>query len=292
MLSYSSLKKESEPGSKENVAMDVEADTGSADQEKEKKLSGSLVRAGTMRKRSYSFSDGPMKHPPLPPVKRWKSGRGGGGRGGGRGGVGVSGSKNVLPSKFLLGGNINDPLNLNSLNDEKISRVVNAVTPESSPLPTPTHRKEDYKIEVLIPLNISDPLNLNAANDDDSDYEAKLISPQVKKKKIRHRKRLRKAMSAVDLSNLPGPKPELEEGHEGDISGTDEDEPKTKSQGSSSVQEEVQQAKEDVATPAGKVEKTNSVSSEQKSLGVAGATYKTKNEKFQYGNYNQYYGYR
>ena len=100
-------------------------------------------------------------------------------------------------------------------------------------------------------------------------------------------------MSAVDLSNLPGPKPELEEAHEGDISGTDEDEPKTKSQGSSSVQEEVQQAKEDVATPAGKVEKTNSVSSEQKSLAVGGgATFKAKNEKFQYGNYNQYYGYR
>ena len=56
---YSSLKKESEPGSKENVAVDVETgDTGSADQEKEKKLAGSLVRAGTMRKRSYSFSDG------------------------------------------------------------------------------------------------------------------------------------------------------------------------------------------------------------------------------------------
>ena len=286
----SSLKVDSEPGSKENVAVEVENSEAAptSEQEKDKKVAGSLVRPVTMRKRSYSFSDGPMKHPPLPPVKRWKSGRGGGGRGGGRvGGVGVSGSKNVLPSKFLLGGNINDPLNLNSLNDEKISRVVNAVTPESSPLPTPTHRKEDYKIEVLIPLNISDPLNLNAANDDDSDYEAKLISPQVKKKKIRHRKRLRKAMSAVDLSNLPGPKPELEEGHEGDISGTDEDEP---SQGTSAVEEEVNKSKEDPALPAGKVEKTNSITVEQKT--VAGPTFKGKNEKFQYGNYNQYYGYR
>ena len=43
-------------------------------------------------------------------------------------------------------------------------------------------RKEEYKIEVLIPPNISDPLNLNA--EDDSDYEAKLISPLVKKKKV------------------------------------------------------------------------------------------------------------
>ena len=35
---------------------------------------------------------------------------------------------------------------------------------------------------MLIPPNISDPLNLNA--EDDSDYEAKLISPLIKKKKV------------------------------------------------------------------------------------------------------------
>ena len=157
------------------------------------RLGNSGGARGGIRKRSYSFSDGGgegrgggghIKHPPLPPAKRWKVGRPGGGRGrgGGPGGGTVGGSKNVLPSKFLLGGNINDPLNLNSLNDERIARVVNAVTPESSPLPTPKHRKEEYKIEVLIPPNISDPLNLNA--EDDSDYEAKLISPVVRKKKV------------------------------------------------------------------------------------------------------------
>lgn len=32
--------------------------------------------------------------------------------------------KPVLPSKFLLGGNIKDPLNLNSLQDEEINRYV------------------------------------------------------------------------------------------------------------------------------------------------------------------------
>ena len=99
------------------------------------------------------FFLGHMKHPTLPLVKRWKPGRPGGGRGRGAGGGGGGsvhsvhprppGSKNVLPSKFLLGGNINDPLNLNSLNDERIARVVNAVTPESSPLPTPKHRYWD-----------------------------------------------------------------------------------------------------------------------------------------------------
>ena len=75
------------------------------------------MRAGA-RKRSYSFTEGHIKHPAS--VKRWKLGRGGGGRG--RGG-GVPPASNVLPSKFLLGGNIHDPLNLNSLSDEKVARL-------------------------------------------------------------------------------------------------------------------------------------------------------------------------
>ena len=80
-------------------------------------------------------------------------------------------------SKFLLGGNIRDPLNLNSLSDERVSRMVNAVTPESSPIPTPKHRKAEYKIEVLIPPNISDPLNLMNADQIEGEYESQLLSP-------------------------------------------------------------------------------------------------------------------
>ena len=66
--------------------------------------------------------------------------------------------KMVLPSKFLLGGNINDPLNLNSINEED-----NEKTPYSSPLPTPAHRKEPIN---SVPFNITDPLNLESADDD------------------------------------------------------------------------------------------------------------------------------
>ena len=325
------------------------------------------VRGG-IRKRSYSFSDGGgegrgggghIKHPPLPPAKRWKVGRPGGGRGrgGGPGGGAVGGSKNVLPSKFLLGGNINDPLNLNSLNDERIARVVNAVTPESSPIPTPKHRKEEYKIEVLIPPNISDPLNLNA--EDDSDYEAKLISPIVRKKKVRHRKRPRKSLISVSLAQLPGPRPETEEGIEGDVSETEDEEGggggEEESGGEGDEREEDEEeeeeedgAEEDMAVQVlAQVEKeenrpaeveaevVRSSSSEKttaaaekvegkrrkeelevkkrKELEIEGrkrkreqeemaeskkkgkktsSNFKEKNEKFQYGNYNQYYGYR
>ena len=115
-------------------------------------------------------------------------------------------------------------LNLNSLNDERISRVVNAVTPESSPLPTPVHRKEEYKIDVLIPPNISDPLNLNAEDDSDYEAKAKLLISLLVKKKVWVRKRPCKPLLSVDLSHLPGPVPELEVGHDGDISETDEEE--------------------------------------------------------------------
>ncbi|XP_061163161.1 probable RNA methyltransferase Y17G7B.18 [Saccostrea echinata] len=83
----------------------------------------------------------------------------------------------VLPTKFLLGGNINDPLNLNSLNDETINELLNQKTPQSSPLPTPHHRKD---IEVTIPININDPLNLDSNED---------VSSNKKKKRNKHKRK-------------------------------------------------------------------------------------------------------
>lgn len=94
----------------------------------------------------------------------------------------------IPPTKFLLGGNICDPLNLNSMQDEEINRVMNAVTPKSSPLPTPKHKKEI--IEVIIPPNICDPLNLTNCNDNE-EYEKQLISPTKRNSKRRNRKRKR-----------------------------------------------------------------------------------------------------
>lgn len=68
----------------------------------------------------------------------------------------------VLPSNFLLGGNIFDPLNLNSLLDEEVSRALNAETPKSSPLPA----KGRDPVEILIPKDITDPLSLNTCTDE------------------------------------------------------------------------------------------------------------------------------
>ncbi len=99
----------------------------------------------------------------------------------------------VLPTKFLLGGNINDPLNLNSLCDEEISKALNQKTPVSSPLPLPPHKGGEVK--VLIPPNIRDPLGL------DSEFNPNLISPKFEKK--RKHKRKNSAKLAISPIILP-----------------------------------------------------------------------------------------
>lgn len=51
---------------------------------------------------------------------------------------------------------------------------MNAVTPKSSPVPTPPRKKA--QLDVIIPKNIHDPLNLiDCPNDDE--YEQQLLSP-------------------------------------------------------------------------------------------------------------------
>ncbi|XP_034405964.1 7SK snRNA methylphosphate capping enzyme [Cyclopterus lumpus] len=90
-------------------------------------------------------------------------------------------SDSVLPTNFLLGGNIFDPLNLNSLLDEEVNRALNAETPKSSPLPA----KSRDPVEILIPRDITDPLNLNSGIADGSF----MVSPFKSGGRKRHRNR-------------------------------------------------------------------------------------------------------
>lgn len=90
-------------------------------------------------------------------------------------------SDSVLPTNFLLGGNIFDPLNLNSLLDEDVNKALNAETPKSSPLPA----KSRDPVEILIPRDITDPLNLNSGIADSSF----LVSPFKSGGRRRHRNR-------------------------------------------------------------------------------------------------------
>lgn len=99
----------------------------------------------------------------------------------------------VLPTKFLLGGNINDPLNLDSMNDKEINRILNEKTPQSSPIQTPAHRKN---VEVKIPSNISDPLNLNIVDEED------LTKTSIKKKK-RHKYKKKDESLTLNTSGPP-----------------------------------------------------------------------------------------
>ncbi|KAM6389916.1 7SK snRNA methylphosphate capping enzyme [Rhynochetos jubatus] len=94
----------------------------------------------------------------------------------------------VLPSEFLLGGNIFDPLNLNSLLDEEVSRALNARTPQSSPLPA---RGRD-PVEILVPRDITDPLSLNAPGEG-----LRLASP-AKTARRRHRHRGQQRANAAN----------------------------------------------------------------------------------------------
>ncbi|KAM5172308.1 LOW QUALITY PROTEIN: 7SK snRNA methylphosphate capping enzyme-like [Mantella aurantiaca] len=105
----------------------------------------------------------------------------------------------VLPSNFLLGGNIFDPLNLNSLLDEEVNRTLNAETPKSSPLPP---RSRD-PVEILIPRDLSDPLSLNTGA---SDVEL-LLSP-LKSGRKRHRHRHHPATEAPAKGQEAEPTPE------------------------------------------------------------------------------------
>ncbi|XP_058797932.1 7SK snRNA methylphosphate capping enzyme-like [Phymastichus coffea] len=243
----------------------------------------------------------------------------------------------ITPTKFLLGGSINDPLNLNSMQDEEVNRAMNAVTPKSSPLPTPKHRKE--AIEVIIPPNPSDPLNLNNLNDDD--YEKRLMSPVKKNGKKRNRVRNRKK-SLVSLAVDSNKSEEIKTNQlisVEDIQVTqkveeniDKEQPqKFNLTLPKSLSEETERPKEEPTIKEPKLKlkikcldeikdkrmrkldiKDKIVSPvipqpgawksrpqyrpnhhhDKKKKHQKQPNFKDKNAKFQYGNYNQYYGYR
>lgn len=102
----------------------------------------------------------------------------------------------IPPTKFLLGGNISDPLNLNSLQDEAIfGNTTPSSTPRQSPITTPP------KVEIYLPPNINDPLHLLDPVDS-LEYEKQLVSPMKRKTKHRHRKKKPKRRRLDSLSSL------------------------------------------------------------------------------------------
>ncbi|XP_006037401.1 7SK snRNA methylphosphate capping enzyme [Alligator sinensis] len=195
----------------------------------------------------------------------------------------------VLPSEFLLGGNIFDPLNLNSLLDEEVNRALNAETPKSSPLPA---RGRD-PVEILIPRDITDPLSLNA----DGDAGPLLASPA---KAGRRRHRHRAAQRAGHEAKGATPQPyELNTA----INSRD-DVPQLPSAGtgeailcpappsvaaSSSSSRHHRKRRRTCSKSEGA--KAGGKGSPERGRG-AGKGRRQQQRRFQYGNYCKYYGYR
>lgn len=99
----------------------------------------------------------------------------------------------VQVTDFLLGGNITDPLNLSSIDTNE----QNQKTPVCSPAPTPQHSKE---IDILIPADVNDPLKLNNNGEikESSELCHLLISPN-KVKRTSKRKRTESDSIVNDL---------------------------------------------------------------------------------------------
>ncbi|XP_066527595.1 7SK snRNA methylphosphate capping enzyme [Hoplias malabaricus] len=129
---------------------------------------GLQAQAGAQKlsKRRYSVSAG-FKHPGFSKRRRRAN----------------SDCEPVLPTNFLLGGNIFDPLNLNSLLDDEVNKALNAETPKSSPLPA----KSREPVEILIPKDITDPLNLSGRGG--GALDCVLVSPMKSGGRRRHRNR-------------------------------------------------------------------------------------------------------
>ncbi|XP_053625237.1 7SK snRNA methylphosphate capping enzyme bin3-like [Plodia interpunctella] len=227
----------------------------------------------------------------------------------------------IPPTKFLLGGNISDPLNLNSLQDEDINRAMNAVTPESSPLPTPPRHKA--KIDVIIPPNIRDPLNLMEPLDNE-EYEKRLEMQQRKpRKKARLRRRTTdnsypspiKEVAEVKVEGIKEPLPPepstsaaTSKSRKRSCSDSDNSSQKGKDgkkirrmdsldkivspvvpQPGAWMRARPQTRTQPPERPASPHRtKLKSLSEEEKKL----PTFHPKNSRYQYGNYDRYYGYR
>lgn len=97
----------------------------------------------------------------------------------------------VLPSKFLLGGNITDPLNLGSLDKEEDAQGEALETAGS------VVSKRSGAVRVIIPPNINDPLNLDASSDNE-DTLTDAVQKQLRRRR-RSRKRKRRLSEPTSM---------------------------------------------------------------------------------------------
>ncbi|XP_069952933.1 7SK snRNA methylphosphate capping enzyme [Cherax quadricarinatus] len=247
----------------------------------------------------------------------------------------------VLPSKFLLGGNITDPLNLGSLDKEEVTQLGSVEVTGSAV------SKRSGAVRVIIPPNINDPLNLDVSSDNE-DSLTDALQKQLRRRR-RNRKRKRRLSepsgSTLDSISLHGlldvdraesktmeirSETNLEVSREVSL---DAMKPLAVNTESNSTQGTTDGCKEGPVTPTGAKPSTSGMQrpvfkkqrskSENKIVSPVipqpggerkrhpshsrhyaerphlsqqnlqpPKKYNPKNELFQYGNYNKYYGYR
>lgn len=201
------------------------------------------------------------------------------------------------PTKFLLGGNINDPLNLASFADAEVNERANEVTPKSSPIPIPKHRTQ---VEVIIPPNINDPLNLNSGED----IQFNTISPRNRKRRRRHKRKSKSedddpgAQSAPEMSTTANDDDAVAQLRK---SATPTKPALTAHRSDEKIVDKIVSPVVPQGSPM-KFPRRHSfksslreVSRNQRRVSMTKPKpvhFREKDAQFQYGNYNRYYGYR
>lgn len=175
---------------------------------------------------------------------------------------------------FLLGGNSHDPLNLQSIETNRLS---NQITPNSSPYPKSFHKAD--KVQVLIPPDIRDPLNLSGPG---SLHESDLVSPDILSNKKNKRKRT-SSETQLDVSVSNFKEDEHKNSYSNEIVSPVVNPRFVRTQnhkGSNSLNNlNLNAAKKVTDFKQTKNEQIKTVSS-------------SKACNYKYGNYNRYYGYR
>ncbi|XP_071946147.1 7SK snRNA methylphosphate capping enzyme-like isoform X2 [Antedon mediterranea] len=218
-------------------------------------------------------------------------------------------TEKICPTKFLLGGNLHDPLNLNSLANQ-----VDEKTPATSPLPQ-LNKDPD---PVIIPRDITDPLKLNSVTAEDEEpqltttiFSRKFGSGKKKKRLSRDKNddeisdRSKRRMLELNLDTASRiyvvPNRVIDKIVSPVLPETVKSRKRKRVEPTNKIAKALLIETDDVTSKTdnkrrkispekSKYRRQNSKDKQQQPK--KNQKFKEQNKKFQYGNYTRYYGYR